>query len=125
MPRFPHLADAAALQAWADRVEARSDFPRLVRRLVQLSNDQIVSLEMRAAEGVGYGGYDGKVEALKATPFVPSGLSVWELGVGGDPSAKANRDYARRTHDPLGVDKATTTFVFATPRRWAAKFPRR
>ena len=106
---------------WADRVEARTDFPRLVRRLIRQTNDQVVSLEMRAAEGTDFSGYDGQVEALKATPFVPSGRSVWELGVGADPAAKANADYKNRTENPIGVDKSTTTFVFATPRRWAGK----
>jgi hypothetical protein len=83
--RAPHLADAAAVVQWADRVEARTDFPRLVRRLIRQTNDQVVSLEMRAAEGTGFSGYDGQVEALKGTPFVPAGRSVWELGVGADP----------------------------------------
>ena len=119
--RPPHLADAAAVDAWADRVEARTDFPRLVRRLIRQTNDQVVALEMRAAEGAGFAGYDGQVEALKATPFVPAGPSVWELGVGADPGTKANSDYKTRTKNSLGVDKGKTTFVFATARRWPGK----
>jgi hypothetical protein len=119
--RAPHLADAAAVVQWADRVEARTDFPRLVRRLIRQTNDQVVSLEMRAAEGSAFSGYDGQVEALKGTPFVPAGRSVWELGVGADPAAKANADYKSRTEDPLGVDKGSTTFMFVTARRWAGK----
>lgn len=120
-PRPPHLADAASVAAWAERVEARTDFPRLVRRLVRQTNDQVVSLEMRAAEGAGFAGFDGQVEALKATPFVPMGRSVWELGVGADPGTKADDDYRTRTDDSLGVDKSKTTFVFATARRWPRK----
>jgi hypothetical protein len=118
--RFPHLADARDLEGWAERIEARSEFPRLVRRLIHQTNDQIVSLEMRAAEGTGFQGYDGEVEASRATPFVPGGASVWELGVG-PPESKANADYRTRTDDPLGRDKTTTTFVFVTPRRWPRK----
>ncbi|MGE4029026.1 MAG: hypothetical protein AB7I08_02245 [Thermoleophilia bacterium] len=66
-------------------------------------------------------GYDGRVTAMKATPFVPSGDSVWEMGAGSDPLDKANRDYRARTNDPLDVDRAQATFVFVTPRRWAGK----
>lgn len=119
--RPPHLADAEDLEKWADRVEARTDFPRLVRRLISQTNDQIVALEMRAAEGTDYSGYDGRVEAGKATPFVPADASVWELGVGDPPQKKANDDYKSRTDNSLGVDKSKTTFVFVTPRRWPGK----
>ncbi len=119
--RLPHLADALAVKQWADRVEARTDFPRLVRRLIRQTNDQVVSLDMRAAEGSGFRGYDGHVEASRATPFVPAGASVWELGVGARPDKKANADYKTRTDKSLGVDKSKTTFVFATARRWPGK----
>ena len=90
--RFPHLADAQALVQWANRVAARTVFPRLVRRLIRQTNDQVVSLDMRAAEGAGLRGYDGRVEASRGTPLVPAGLSVWELGVGNPPESKANED---------------------------------
>ena len=121
MARYPHLADALAVERWADRVEARTDFPRLVRRLIRQTNDQVVSLEMRAAEGAGFRGYDGQVDASKATPFVPRDASVWELGVSASPASKATDDYDKRTANSLGVDKSVTTFVFVTARRWPGK----
>ena len=76
---------------------------------------------MRGGDGVGLTGYDGFVEATRSTPFVPDGLSVWEMGVGGEPEKKAQSDYRTRTDKPNGVDRATTTFVFVTPRRWEKK----
>jgi hypothetical protein len=118
----PHLADAGDVESWArQQVEARTDFPRLIRRLIRQTKDQVVKLEMRAGKGAGYRGYDGRVEATKATPFVPEGQSVWELGVGESPRTKANREYKKRTAKPLGVDRSQTTFVFTTARRWAGK----
>lgn len=117
----PHLADATAIDQWADRTEARIDLPRLVRRLIQQTNDQVVALDMRGGEGTGVPGYDGRVTALRATPFVPFGDSVWEMGTSDDPLDKANRDYRDRTKNPLDVDPAKTTFVFVTPRLWRAK----
>ena len=120
--RWPHLADASDIRRWAeDRIEARSEFPRWVRTLIDQTNDQVVSLDMRAGKAVDVHGYDGLVEAAKATPFVPAGLSVWELGTGADPVAKANKDYRDRTKDSLGIDKSRAVFVFATPRQWDEK----
>ena len=119
--RLPYLADAADLITWADRITARSQFPTLLRRLIAQTNDQVFRLEMRDDEGTDAAGYDGRVEAGRATPLVPLGQSVWELGVGQDPREKANADYESRTRNPLDVNPAKTTFVFATPRRWAGK----
>ncbi|WP_229071443.1 hypothetical protein [Actinoplanes sp. DH11] len=84
-------------------------------------NDQVQRVEMRGGEGVGLPGYDGVVQAGRATPFVPEGLSVWEMGTSEDPAGKATDDYKTRTADPLGIEKSTTTFVFVTPRRWRKK----
>lgn len=118
---LPHLADATDLERWADQRTSQADLPRLIRRLVRHENDQVQRVEMRGGEGVGLPGYDGTVEATRVTPFVPDGLSVWEMGTGKDIAAKANKDYRERTDDSLGVDMATTTFVFVTPRRWREK----
>jgi hypothetical protein len=118
---LPHLADGTDLDRWADTRSAQADLPRLVRRLIRAENDQVQRVEMRGGEGVGLTGYDGFVQASRATPFVPEGRSVWEMGVGGDPGAKAQRDYRSRTDNSQGIDPAEHTFVFVTPRRWEDK----
>ncbi|KQT93519.1 hypothetical protein ASG49_00415 [Marmoricola sp. Leaf446] len=118
---LPHLAGASELERWADTRSAQADLPIVVRRLVRAENDQVQRVEMRGGDGVGLTGYDGFVETTRSTPFVPDGFSVWEMGVGGDPEKKAQRDYRTRTDKPNGVDRATTTFVFVTPRRWEKK----
>jgi hypothetical protein len=100
--RPPQLADAADVEEWARRIDARSDFARLVRSLISESNDQVVELQMRGGEGSEVPGYDGRVVASKGTPFVPEGRSVWELGTGERPDAKASEDYRTRTARPLG-----------------------
>lgn len=116
-----HLADRSDIVKWADRMEARSEFPGLIRGLIQRNNDQLIEVEMRAAEGTGAPGYDGVTRAAAATPFVPSGDSVWELGTGADFKAKANKDFRERSQNPLGRDPKMTTFVFVTPRQWTEK----
>jgi hypothetical protein len=100
---------------------ARAELARLVRSLIVQTNDQVVLLEMRAGEGSQVAGYDGIVQATRGTPFVPEGRSVWELGTGGDPAAKASSDYRNRTKNPLGESQSEATFVFITPRSWPKK----
>jgi len=117
----PHLADRADIIGWAERMEARSEFPRLIRGLIQRNNDQLLELEMRAAEGTGAPGYDGITRAARGTPFVPEGVAVWELGTSADFKRKANQDYNARSADPLGRLPHETTFVFVTPRQWTDK----
>lgn len=119
--RRAFLADRADIVRWADRIDARSEFPRLIRTLIRQNNDQVVELEMRTAEGTGVRGYDGFTRAGRGTPFVPEGEAVWELGTGADYKAKANTNYRSRSENPLERDPATTTFVFVTPRQWDDK----
>ncbi len=99
---MPHLADRADIIKWADRIDARHEFPRLFRGLIRANNDQVIDLQMRAAEGIGAPGYDGISDALQPTPFVPAGLAVWELSVGGDPADKAQSNYRLRTVNSPG-----------------------
>jgi hypothetical protein len=61
------------------------------------------------------------VEAGKRTPFVPAGVSGWELGTGEDVRRKAQEDYQKRTRNPGVLKPKQTTFVFVTPRRWPRK----
>ena len=118
---LPQFADATDLAMWADRTEARSTLPDLIRRIVRVENDQVTHAPFRAGEGVGLPGYDGTVRTSRGTPFVPEGFSVWEMGTNRNTKKKANDDFDTRTADPLGVDPGSATFVFVTPRRWRDK----
>lgn len=115
------LADATDLQQWADTRAAQGNLPKLVRQLVLTTNDTITRVRFDAKKGVQAGGWDGIVEARESTPFVPSGRSYWELGTGKNIQDKANRDYRKRTKNPLEADPEEDTFVFVTPRRWYRK----
>lgn len=117
----PILANATDLEIWADTRLAQERMPELVRRLIFATGKGIVRVDMTAGESIHYGGYDGIVEVETANPFIPAGRSVWEIGVTKDVKGKADRDFAKRTEEPQGVDPSRTTFVFVTPRRWASK----
>jgi hypothetical protein len=117
----PTLVNATDLERWADEREAQGLFPELVRRLIFATGQGLHLVDFRSGEGVQLPGWDGVVEADEGTPFVPAGVSGWELGTNRNVKRKAQEDYRRRTEDPEGLDPNQTTFVFVTPRRWANK----
>jgi len=115
------LADTMDLTRWADRRDAQAILPRLVRQLVLATGEQLTRLSFRSDEGVQLPGWDGVVVAEEASAFVPTGITVWELGVSRDVRRKADDDYRKRTEDPAGINPAQATFIFVTPRRWPRK----
>ena len=118
---LPTLANAADLAQWANRHDAQGLLPKLIRRLILATSSDITRIGVRSEEGIRYPGFDGVIEAGKGNAFVPTGLSIWEMGVNQDAKGKAESDYTKRTEDPLEVDPTRTTFVFVTPRRWPGK----
>src|SRR4051794_19722901 len=113
------LVDASDIVAWSDRRDAQERIPQLLRQLVLATlDDAVTSLEARAGEGVQLGGWDAIVQAIRGNAFVPSGISVWEFGTDAKPKTKADRDYQKRTSDPLGIVPAEATYIAATSRRW-------
>ncbi len=114
------LATAEHLAEFARHLEARELLPHIVRRLL-VATPGVTSVSMAAGDGIGLPGFDGRVDASVATPFVPEGLSAWELGTGGDPRSKAQSDFRRRTKSPGDVDPTTTTFVAVSMRRFPDK----
>ncbi|MEW5724726.1 MAG: hypothetical protein AB1896_16560, partial [Thermodesulfobacteriota bacterium] len=115
------LIRADDLDRWASRITAAPEFPRLIRLLVHATAHGLKQIDFPADEAVRLAGWDGKVLAEEASPFVPAGFSAWELGTGHDPRTKANDDYTKRTGNSLGVDPLQATFIFATPRRWPGR----
>jgi hypothetical protein len=115
------LVNATDLERWADRRDAQQLFPQLVRRLVLATGQRVSRASFRSGEGVQLPGWDGVVTAEENSPFVPAGVSGWELGTGSDSRRKAEEDYRKRKEEPKDLDPRQTTFVFVTPRRWRDK----
>jgi tetratricopeptide (TPR) repeat protein len=92
-----------------------------VRRLILATGQQLRKVSFRSGEGTRHRGWDGVVKANEGTPFVPAGVSGWELGTGKDVRRKAQEDYQKRTRNPGVLKPKRTTFVFVTPRRWRDK----
>jgi hypothetical protein len=115
------LVDANDLIIWADRLNARSQLPRLVRRLIQATTPSLEHIGFPADEDIQSAGWDGIVKTSVGNDKVPAGVSAWEMGVNKDPKGKADEDYSKRTNNPLGTNISQCTFVFVTPRRWPGK----
>lgn len=114
-------ATAVDLHHWSDRLESRAELPRLIRKLILSGSATINRIAMPAGEGVQLSGWDGLVDFDGADPWVPTGVSVWEMGTNKDPRRKAREDYTKRKADPGGVQADKVTFVFVTPRSWPGK----
>ncbi|WCK53439.1 hypothetical protein PP175_19110 [Aneurinibacillus sp. Ricciae_BoGa-3] len=115
------LVDATDLAQWADRRDSQSKLPELVRRLILASSVHIDRISFAAGEGVSLGGWDGIAIAEEGDGFVPTGTSVWEMGVNKSVKGKADDDYRKRCDNPLFMTPSETTYVFITPRRWRDK----
>ena len=120
---MPHatLANSTDLDHWADRIVSRSEVPRLLRRLIHATCQDVQRIGFPADEGVQLSGWDGVVQAAIGNAYVPLGVSVWEAGSNMSIKAKADEDYEKRSQDPLNVLPDDSTFIFITPRRWAGK----
>ncbi len=108
---------AKDLVTWANSYTARFTLPQLLRRLVLASAKGTKKLRLPSDEEVSRPGYDGVVQVQQGNGWVPSGLSVWEMGVDKNPATKAEKDYLKRNRKPE-IRRSTATFVFVTPRDW-------
>ena len=109
------------LLRWADPQPGRSEFPRLIRRLVLETTHDLLEITFPAAEGTAVGGWDGVVRTGTGTPFVPAGLSGWEVSVNTKTAKKLDDDYGKRTSSPDGSRTHDCTYVEVILRRWSKR----
>lgn len=115
------FVDQTELARWADSIGARSDLPRLIRRLVLETGHGVVQLGFPGGEGIATGGWDGTARATEANAFVPAGLSLWELSVEKNANTKADKDFAKRLATPDGSPTNECTYIAVSLRRWAKR----
>lgn len=120
-PSAAALCDATDLAAWADRREAQSVLPRLIRRLIQATGAGVTKCPVRTDEGVQLSGWDGIVHADHGSPYVPAGASGWEMSVAKRAKTEADKNWTKRTEDPAPLTPEDSAFMFVTPRRWRGK----
>ncbi len=109
------------LNNWSNLIQSRAAFPALVKRLIRSSISGYDKLRFPDGGAVQLSGFDGVLVSNDANNYyVPSGFSVWELGVGQRPGTKAETDFNKRAKDKK-IKQSDTTYVFVTPRRWQDK----
>jgi len=118
MAHGPGLAGRKDLLQWADTIAARSDLPRLIRRLILETGKGVVELGVPAGEGVSASGWDGTVRASEATAHVPDGLSLWEISTNKNVGTKADADYNKRLTTPDDSPTEDCTYMAVQLRPW-------
>lgn len=112
---------ATDLSQWADRRDAQSQLPILIRRLIHCSGLPLTAISFPGGDSVQHGGYDGVLDVEIGNVWVPAGQSIWEMGCDRKIKQKADDDYRKRTDGIERPDRRQSTFIFVTPRRWPAK----
>ena len=96
-----------------------TQLPRLVRKLVLETTPNVVEVDFPAERGVYSDGWDGVVRSTGATPWVPDGLSLWEIAVRkSGANQKATDDYGKRTSTPDGSPATSATYVALVVNPW-------
>lgn len=114
------LPDADAIDLWATQRLAESELPRLVRRLIATTTDP-TWIDMGAGTAVRFPGWDGVLKVPTGNMWVPTGDSYWEIGTGGDPDGKADRDYSKRTKATPEAVRLASKFVFVSAKNWQGR----
>ena len=121
VPSFLKIT-ARNIQQWVDgNLEARSQLPVFLRKLVNSTGQELSHVDFPGYDNAEKKGWDGRVDAGAATPWIPLGKSGWEFGCNLDPKQKAEHDYSVRTNAIPAHERAEITFIFVTPRKWNAK----
>ena len=108
---------ARDIEDWAERnIGARSRLAVLVRTLVNSTGRSITQVDFPGNDDAERPGWDGTVEAGQGTPWVPAGVSGWELGTNKDPKTKADGDIAKSIEAMMAMDVEGSTTM--TPCLW-------
>lgn len=113
---------AIDIETWAARnIPARTRLSVLLRTLVNSTASALTKIDFPGNDDAQRPGWDGYIEAVELTPWVPSGVSGWEFGTNENIKSKADADFAKSVKAASKAERDQTTFVFVTPRHWAGK----
>lgn len=113
---------ANQIENWIDHnITARTRLSVFLRTLVQSTGNGLSKVDFPGNDDAERPGWDGFVEVDEGTPWIPAGRSGWEFGVTENVKTKADGDFDKSAKALKKKERAETTFVFVTPRRWAGK----
>lgn len=116
-----HIVTANDLESFADRRESEGVIPEFVSHLIKETVSDLTLCRIPYGDSIGQPGLDGIVETTQGgRQYVPAGRSVWEIGTGARPQAKATSDFGKRTKKTKPDERINTTYVVVTPHsaRW-------
>jgi len=94
VPSFLKIT-ARDIEQWVDgNLEARSRLPVFLRKLVNSTGQELSHVDFPGYDNAEKKGWDGRVDAGAATPWIPLGKSGWEFGCNENPRQKAEGDYS-------------------------------
>ncbi len=95
---------------------AQGKIVELVWRLVVASAPNPDERRFPIGDSIGQHGSDGVLlTSIGYSPYVPEGLSFWEIGTNLDARTKAKSDYRELTETTPEETRANATFLFVTP----------
>lgn len=101
--------------------ECRDLIPEFVYTLIATtSNDYLEKFYLPYGDDVSLKGFDGIVSYSQNHPYIPKGLSVWEIGTNKDPKRKFDEDFSKAKEKlsklSQDVDIHDVTYVAVFPR---------
>src|SRR5262245_38735994 len=112
VPAFLKIT-ARDIEQWADgNLNARATLPVLLRKLLHSTGQGLSHVDFPGYNNAEKKGWDGRVDATAATPWIPMGRSGWEFGCNADPKKKADGDYEARVTALPAAERAGIDFVF-------------
>jgi len=112
------LINENRLDQWvrSNAQEAQGIIVELIWRLVVASCPKAKERRFPLSDSIGQHGPDGILDTpLGFEPFVPEGLSYWEIGTSLDARQKATSDYKKLTENVPENVRKNARFVFVTP----------
>jgi len=109
--------DVKALEAWADRVDARTHLMKMLVDLINATVSESHRLRFPHGEKGQVRGWDGDLDVPVGQGRVPEGCSKWEFGTGAAES-KANSDYKKRTEQTSDEVMSKNTLVIVNLTTW-------
>jgi hypothetical protein len=128
MPTMSHnkIITEDQLDLWVrgNAREAQGVIVELVFRLVAASSPKPKERRFPLGDSIGQPGPDGFLNTdFGFEPFVPEGISVWEIGTGEKAGVKATKDYKDRTTATPSHVRSEAAFIFITPLSGRKNWP--
>ncbi|QNH10755.1 hypothetical protein [Xanthomonas sp. SI] len=113
---------AEELEQFANTHLARDLLPELLRRLIRATSPEVTDVYFPSGESTFRPGVDGIVQAAPMPPYIPAGLSLWEVGTNDQAAQKIRSDFDKRSRpsdrdDYAGRVRSEIAYVAVSLRR--------